>query len=283
MITPTVVYAGVALIATIMARVIYKVNESKIKGYFGERKVKRNLNRLEKNGEGLLINNLNLLTKDGQSSQLDHVFINRSGIFIVETKNYSGVISGKENDKSWEVSYGHKVFKCNNFAHQNKGHIHAIKPFLEKYPNLPIFSVLSFNPDCDVRLNLVQTIATNYNTLNNAIRVRSRFPVLTEEQVAELYTTLSLEKEKNKNLETTHVSRLSLQQIHDEHAHSMGLSREQLDESLANKYINNSSISLDVTKGRKSSLNDMVSNASSRSGNIHLEEKYKNLHNSKER
>lgn len=283
MFTTTAIYVGAAFIATVMATVAYRVYAPNIKGFLGERKVNNILKDLQKQGVGKLINNLSLLKRDGQSSQLDHVFINRSGIFVVETKNYSGEIIGKETDGSWSHIVGDKVYTEKNFARQNRGHIEALQPILEQYPNLPVFSMLSFNPDCNVNLKLIKTIATNYNTLNNAIRIRSRFPVISNEQVNELYEILTSEKEKNKSVSKTHVVRVKLQKKHDDRAHRMGMSREEYDKNLVEKYKYQSTISLDMTKGRKSSFTDMVNDASSRSGNRSLEDKYLNMNNTKER
>lgn len=39
---------------------------------------------------------------DGQETELDFLIINRNGVFIIEVKNYSGEIIGKEGDRYWE-------------------------------------------------------------------------------------------------------------------------------------------------------------------------------------
>lgn len=46
------------------------------------------------------IHNVTVSVKDG-TTQIDHVIISRFGIFVVETKNRSGLIYGRERDKNW--------------------------------------------------------------------------------------------------------------------------------------------------------------------------------------
>lgn len=38
----------------------------------------------------------------GQETELDFLIINANGVFIIEVKNYSGEITGRENDRYWE-------------------------------------------------------------------------------------------------------------------------------------------------------------------------------------
>lgn len=39
---------------------------------------------------------------DGKMTELDNVVANKYGVFIIEAKNYSGVLSGGEDDYEWE-------------------------------------------------------------------------------------------------------------------------------------------------------------------------------------
>ena len=51
-------------------------------------------------GVQYVINDL-FLERKGKSSQIDHIVINPRGVFVIETKNYSGVIYGSENQQEW--------------------------------------------------------------------------------------------------------------------------------------------------------------------------------------
>ena len=116
-----------------------------------------------------LINNLVLLGDNGVSHQIDHILIRENGIFVIETKNYYGLISGKEDDSFWTRSYfaKGKVKKAtfHNPLKQNQSHIRAIKKIIGK--DYPIYCFVVFVQNnsasldlfnaCDAR-NLLQRI-----------------------------------------------------------------------------------------------------------------------------
>ena len=95
--------------------------------------------------ERYVINNLTL-EHDGKSSQIDHIVINPRGIFVLETKNYSGQIYGNENQQEWTqvLSYGKVKNKLYNPLKQNATHIYNVKRIVG---NLPIRSLVVFVQD----------------------------------------------------------------------------------------------------------------------------------------
>ncbi len=116
-----------------------------------------------------LINNLVLLGDNGVSHQIDHILIRPNGVFVIETKNYYGLISGKEEDSFWTRSYfvKGKVKKAtfHNPLKQNQSHIRAIKKIIGK--DYPIYCFVAFVQNnsaslalfnaCDAR-NIIQRI-----------------------------------------------------------------------------------------------------------------------------
>lgn len=76
---------------------------------------------------GHILTNIYLPTKDGMT-EVDLVFIHPTGVYVFESKNYSGWIFGNENHKEWTQSLPNKQkFKFYNPIWQNRGHISAIK------------------------------------------------------------------------------------------------------------------------------------------------------------
>ena len=57
----------------------------RVKGYIGELGVRLILKKLKKE-EFEVLHNI-MLMKDGKTTQIDHIIVGRSGIFVVETKN----------------------------------------------------------------------------------------------------------------------------------------------------------------------------------------------------
>ena len=95
------------IIILIIIMLIIKFNGAKIKGNVGEKRVANILSTLD-NTKYKVINNLMIRTERG-TTQIDHVVISIYGIFVIETKNYKGLIFGSENDENWtQVIYKNK-------------------------------------------------------------------------------------------------------------------------------------------------------------------------------
>lgn len=106
-------------------------NASRIKGHIGERRVARQLARLDPE-EYRVINGL-LIVDGNTSSQIDHLVVSRFGIFVIETKNFKGYISGGETSQYWtQYVYGWKN-RFRNPIKQNQSHICALRHVLPEY------------------------------------------------------------------------------------------------------------------------------------------------------
>ena len=71
-----------------------------IKGYIGEKQVRNQLSSLPSE-EYKSIYNVMLRTEKGDTTQIDHIIVSIYGIFVIETKNYRGIITGTENAAKW--------------------------------------------------------------------------------------------------------------------------------------------------------------------------------------
>ncbi len=103
------------------------------RGWLGEFRVKLIIGKT-KPGVRYIINDLVIKTEDGKTSQIDHVCINQNGIFVIETKNYSGRIYGKENQQEWTqvLNYGRTKNRFYNPIKQNRTHVYRIAQILPK-------------------------------------------------------------------------------------------------------------------------------------------------------
>ena len=112
------------------------------KGILGEFQVKIVLGRNKPNKK-YVINNL-MIVNEGKSSQIDHILINQSGVFVIETKNYAGRIYGQEEQKEWTqvFNYGKTKNKFYNPIMQNKTHIYALSKLIGR--NDCYFSLIVF-------------------------------------------------------------------------------------------------------------------------------------------
>lgn len=118
----------------------------KVQGWFGEKTVSAILSVLPK--EYRPINDVMLHQNNGKTTQIDHVVVSPYGIFVIETKNYKGYITGSEYGDKWTES---KKYSIPNPVRQNYGHIKALSELL----NLPedIFvSIIVFSVEANVKV-----------------------------------------------------------------------------------------------------------------------------------
>ena len=144
------------------------LQSSYFKGKVGERRVKSASSRLDSN-QYTIFHDVTLPTADG-TTQIDHIIISEQGIFVIETKNYSGWIFGSEKNRFWtQVIYKTKN-KFQNPLFQNYKHIKTLQGLLQ-LPLQYFHSVVVFADDSTFKIQLPANIIKDYQ-LNNCI---SRF------------------------------------------------------------------------------------------------------------
>lgn len=98
----------------------------KDKGEDGEKKIANILGDTIK-GQQYVINGLCYSTKKGCSCEIDHILINKYGIWVIETKNLYGRIYGSSNDATWNQVTENETKPFSNPINQNYGHISTLK------------------------------------------------------------------------------------------------------------------------------------------------------------
>lgn len=82
-----------------------------------------------------LIHDIVLKNHAEKTTQIDHILINESGIFVIETKNYKGVVYGTEEGLYWYQYLNRKKYNFYNPIRQNEIHIRRLKEILgDAYP-----------------------------------------------------------------------------------------------------------------------------------------------------
>lgn len=113
------------------------------KGWLGEFRIRKVLGKTNP-GSKYIVNDLKLRISDDKTSQIDHIVINKRGVFVIETKNYSGRIYGRDDQREWVqvLNYGKVKNKFYNPLKQNNSHVYHISNILgNKYP---VFSAVVF-------------------------------------------------------------------------------------------------------------------------------------------
>ena len=177
------------IIVLIVIGVLF-LRSPKGRGMIGEYQVRRALGN---NVEGLkyVINDV-IIVNNGKSSQIDHIVILRTGIFVIETKNYSGSIYGSETSRNWTqvLAYGKVKNKFYNPIMQNKSHIYALSELLGRKN---IFKSVIVFPKAKLHLN-VGTPVVNIRLLRKELTSYNK-AILTSQEIENFYNVIMYYKE----------------------------------------------------------------------------------------
>ena len=163
------------------------------RGRYGEYLTYKELKSYEEQGSKLLFN-IYVPKWNGETSEIDVLMINAKGLFVFESKNYSGWIYGKEQDKNWcQVLKGGEKNFFNNPIIQNRTHLKYLARFLRR--TIPMHSVIVFSERCalkDITITTPTIKVVNRYNLKPAVAVISRdLPdVLTGADIEEIYKIL---------------------------------------------------------------------------------------------
>jgi hypothetical protein len=93
-----------------------------------------------------LLNNITIPVDDG-TTQIDHILVSRYGVFVIETKHYSGWIFGNAKSSTWTRVKFRAKSKFQNPLHQNYKHLQVVKGLLHFVPAEHIHSLVVFTGD----------------------------------------------------------------------------------------------------------------------------------------
>lgn len=145
----------------------------------------------------LLLNNVTLPTKDG-TTQIDHVLVAETGIFVIETKHYSGWIFGRPQDSQWTQQKFRFRTQFQNPLRQNYAHVMALCS-LFNLPEDHFHSVVVFTGNAEFKTNPGPEVVrlANLASLLKADRPK----LLDERQMAYVIGHIEMHRER-RSLET---------------------------------------------------------------------------------
>lgn len=105
-------------------------------------------------GQGRLYRNLIVPTGPRsrlETTEIDVVLLHPSGIYVIESKNYSGWIFGKADQRNWTVCLNRNAKeRVPNPIRQNNGHISALMRVLD-LPREAFVSLIVFSERCELK------------------------------------------------------------------------------------------------------------------------------------
>ncbi|MDD3394162.1 MAG: NERD domain-containing protein [Anaerotignum sp.] len=196
-------------------KTIVNIPKSKVffdKGYYGEFMTVKALEGISKKEKFLANVYLSKAAKSDQTTEIDVIYVNEFGVFVLESKNYSGWIFGNDKAKYWTQSLNKSVKnKFYNPVFQNAGHISALKATLGSRFDNTYKSLIVFSERCELKNVTVQTpdvYVIKRNNIRKAIQSLRHAPVLTENDIAEIYNILSSHVKVDEEVKKKHIENI---------------------------------------------------------------------------
>lgn len=163
----------------------------------GEYLIYKNLKIYEKNG-GKFLFNCYLPKENNATTEIDVLLICQDGIFVFESKNYSGWIFGNEKAKTWTQTLpqgrgkSHKESFLNPII-QNKLHIKWLENIVGD--NIPLYSIIVFSERCtlkkiDINSSNIRVIKRDHITETVKAISKEQRSKLSAAQITSLYKKL---------------------------------------------------------------------------------------------
>ncbi len=141
-------------------------------GIRGEYSLYLYLQEFEKQGCKFLFN-LYFPRENGKTSEIDIIMFHPKGLFVIESKNFSGWIFGNERNKQWTQTFltGDKYHFYNPIM-QNTTHIRSLRQIIDD--TIPIYSVIAFSDCCTLKKVKASTdvIVNYYSAISSNIKFK---------------------------------------------------------------------------------------------------------------
>lgn len=181
------------------------------KGHYGEYLAQYALGNNNLTGYSKILCNIYIPYR-GKTSEIDILLIHEKGLYVFESKNYSGWIFGSAENVKWTQCLNSKTkYQFYNPIMQNNTHINAISYFL-RVPKNAFRSYILFSDRCEFKKippNCEKYIIIHRKNLLKEIRAELKVKenVYTKEKVDEIYNTLLpltqiSKEEKQKHVES---------------------------------------------------------------------------------
>ncbi|WP_285853369.1 NERD domain-containing protein [Sporosarcina luteola] len=122
-----------------------------IKGKYGEWVVKTKLQKL---GDAYTVfHDVYIPNGERGLTQVDHIVTSVHGVFVIETKHYSGWIFGDEYKPYWTQVIYKKKTKMHNPIRQNYGHVQALLTYTGQAEMKDVHSIIAFSPSSTFKFN----------------------------------------------------------------------------------------------------------------------------------
>lgn len=192
----------------------YYHNILKNPGKLGEYNIYTKIIDYENAGSKFLFN-CYLNKENGETTEIDVIMINVRGIFVFESKNYSGWIFGNQKNLNWTQCLPNKSQTVKeqfyNPIKQNSTHINVLRKYIEKplpYYNIVVFADTATLKDITVEGDYIRV--TNLKDLRQVLYnlMLEHNEVLNLEEINQIYSQLYPYTQVPKEVKEQHIKNI---------------------------------------------------------------------------
>lgn len=174
-----IIFAILGMCMFYFAMKYYKWKEyerNKVVGDIGEKIVANKLMELSEEYE--VCNNVHL-----DKAQIDHLVICKSEkiAYVIETKMWSGIITGKSGDTKWIQNKNGKIRYFDNPIKQNRYHCNVVRRY---YTGYHVYSVIVFVGNTSIpngtSVTIVDKLVEYINKITNKVSNKGRIDIQTD-------------------------------------------------------------------------------------------------------
>ncbi len=185
------------------------------KGSYGEYQTYMRLREFEKDGAKFLFN-CYLPKKNSETTEIDVLMIDKTGIYVFESKNYGGWIFGSSYQKMWTQTLpnGRRGVRKERFFNpvmQNKSHIRWLQN--QVGASVPMYSLIVFSERCTLKKIDVDPkearVIKRYNVKSAVNSIRNeQAEELTQERIQSIYTKLYQYTQVDNDVKIAHIKQI---------------------------------------------------------------------------
>lgn len=191
------------LILLFILSILYVIFLPQIKGYLGEKVVSTILSGLPTQ-QYRVLNDVMLRTYYG-TTQIDHIVVSIYGIFVIETKNYKGWITGSEYADQWTKNMYGKKYQFRNPLKQNYAHVKALEEMLD-LPEEKFIPIVAFSINSDIKVNTSKPVVYT-GQLKRTIQEYSDIK-LTEQEIDDIALKIRFANVTSRETKKEHVNQI---------------------------------------------------------------------------
>jgi restriction system protein len=169
---------------------LFLLKTTTFKGKLGDNIIKVSTRTYLDNNCYHILNNVSLPAAEG-TARIDHLIVSIYGIFVIETLNRKGSISGSADEQYWTQKSMLRSHSFQNPLHQNDRQVKVLTKLLGMSPE-QVFLLIVFIDDCRFKTPMPDNVAQGKG-FTQFIQ-RKKTPLLSQAQVNQCLDTIDKER-----------------------------------------------------------------------------------------